>query len=396
MAAIEQDSDTFSLGQLWSDKRYRAVVMQIMVVFGVCLFLAFIAVNAVNNLEALGKTFGFEFLEAPANYDINQTLIPYNSRDTNFRAGVVGLLNTALVAFCGCLLATVLGFTFGVLRLSSNWLINRVVYCYVEFTRNVPVLVQILLWHGVIVHTLPQVREAISPVEGVYLSNRGFYVPRPIFEDAFLVVVIAFLVALVGSIFFSRWAKKQQEATGRIFPVLSISIAAIIGLPLIAFFIAGMPASLDEPAFATFNIRGGMVLKPEFTALCFALAIYTSAFIAEIVRSGIQSVSHGQTEAAFALGIKPSWTLRLVIIPQALRVIVPPLTSQYLNLTKNSSLAIAIGYMDIVATLGGITLNQTGKEMECMMIVLLIYLTISLIISSFMNWYNRRIALVER
>jgi len=396
MAAIEQDSESFSLGQLWSDKRYRAVLTQILVVAGVFIFVAWLAVNAVQNLEALGKSFGFEFLQEPASYDINQSLIPYNSRDTHFRAGVVGLINTGLIAVAGCIFATILGFIFGVLRLSSNWLINKIVYCYVEFTRNVPVLVQILLWHGVIVHTLPPPRDAMNPVEGVFLSNRGFYVPEPIFQPAFWLVVIAFLGAIAGMIFFSRWARKTQEATGKIYPVFTIGVAAILGLPLIVFFVSGMPLSFVLPEMGTFNIRGNMVLKPEFTALWFALSVYTSAFIAEIVRSGIQSVSHGQTEAAFALGIKPNWTMRLIIIPQALRVIVPPLTSQYLNLTKNSSLAIAIGYMDIVATLGGITLNQTGKEMECMMIVLLIYLTISLVISAFMNWYNRRIALVER
>lgn len=396
MAAIEQDSDRFSIGQIWSDKRYRAVLTQILVVLGVFAVGAYLAQNAVQNLEALGKTFGFGFLWEPASYDINQSLIPYNSRDTHFRAAVVGLINTALVAVAGCAFATVLGFIFGVLRLSSNWLINRIVYCYVEFTRNVPVLVQILLWHGVIVSTLPHPRQAASPMEGIFLSNRGFYVPAPIFESGVWLVVAAFLAAIIGAIVFKRWAKRQQEATGRIYPVFTVSALAIVGLPVVAFFLAGMPIALDQPELRGFNFQGGMVLRPEFTALWFALSVYTSAFIAEIVRSGIQSVSHGQTEAAFALGVRPNWTMRLIIIPQALRVIVPPLTSQYLNLTKNSSLAIAIGYMDIVATLGGITLNQTGKEMECMMLVLMIYLTISLLISAFMNWYNQRIALVER
>lgn len=396
MAAIEHDSEPLTLGRLWSDKRYRAVITQILVVAGMFMLIAFLATNAVQNLEALGKTFGFDFLWSPAGYDINQTLIPYTSRDTHFRAGVVGLLNTGLIAVTGCIFATVLGFILGVLRLSSNWLINRIVYCYIEFTRNVPVLVQILLWHGVIVHTFPPVKQAISPVDGVFLSIRGFYVPKPVFEDGFSFVVIAFLAAIGGMVIFSRWAKKHQEATGQIYPVFSIGVAAIIGLPLIAYFAVGMPLSFETPELRGFNFQGGMVLKPEYVALWFALSIYTAAFIAEIVRAGIQAVSHGQTEAAFALGIKPNWTMRLIIIPQALRVIVPPLTSQYLNLTKNSSLAIAIGYMDIMATFGGITLNQTGKEMEVMIIVLSIYLSVSLMISAFMNWYNRRIALVER
>ncbi len=396
MAAIEQDADSFSVGKLWSDKRYRAVLTQIFVISGVFVLLGFLATNAVQNLEALGKTFGFDFLWVPAGYDINQTLIPYSSRDSHFRAGVVGLLNTGLIAVCGCIFATILGFILGVLRLSHNWLISRIVYCYVEFTRNVPVLVQILLWHGIMVNTLPGVRQALSPTDGVFLSLRGFYVPKPIFEDAFLLVVVAFFATIVGMILFSRWAKKTQEATGKIYPVFSIGILAIIGVPVVAFFLAGSPVTLEYPELKGFNFQGGLVLKPEFTALWFALSIYTAAFIAEIVRAGIQAVSHGQTEAAYALGVKPSWTMRLIIIPQALRVIVPPLTSQYLNLTKNSSLAIAIGYMDIMGTFGGITLNQTGKEMEVMIIVLGVYLTISLVISAFMNWYNRRIALVER
>src|SRR3546814_225037 len=289
MAAIEQDSDRFSLGQIWSDKRYRAVLTQILVVAGVFFFIAFLAMNAVANLEQLGKTFGFGFLWEPASYDINQALISYTSRDTHFRAAVVGLINTGLIAVAGCVFATILGFTFGVLRLSSNWLINRMVYCYVEFTRNVPVLVQILLWHGVIVTTLPHPRDALSPMEGVYLSNRGFYVPAPVFESGFWIVVAAFLAGIAGTILFRRWAKKRQAETGQIYPVFTIGTAAILGLPVIAFFLAGMPASLDQPALATFNIRGGMVLKPEFTALWFALSVYTSSFITEIVRSDRKS-----------------------------------------------------------------------------------------------------------
>src|SRR3546814_759769 len=216
MAAIEQDSDRFSLGQIWSDKRYRAVLTQILVVAGVFFFIAFLAMNAVANLEQLGKTFGFGFLWEPASYDINQALISYTSRDTHFRAAVVGLINTGLIAVAGCVFATILGFTFGVLRLSSNWLINRMVYCYVEFTRNVPVLVQILLWHGVIVTTLPHPRDALSPMEGVYLSNRGFYVPAPVFESGFWIVVAAFLAGIAGTILFRRWAKKGQAEPGQI------------------------------------------------------------------------------------------------------------------------------------------------------------------------------------
>ena len=372
--------------------------MQILVIAGLFAFLAFIVNNAVENMAALGKTFGFSFLQAPSSYDINQAFIEYTSRSSHFRAGLVGIINTGVIAVCGIFLATVLGFLFGVLRLSNNWLISRIVYCYVEFTRNVPVLVQILLWHGIIVTTLPVPKKAAeSDILGIaFLSNRGFYVPSPVFGDGAWLAGVALLVAVVFAIVFRKWARGVQDATGKIYPVFTISVAAIVGLPLLAFAVMGFPVTWDIPELTGFNFKGGAVLKPEFTALCLALSLYTAAFIAEIVRSGIQAVSHGQTEASSALGIKSSWTLRLVVIPQALRVIIPPLTSQYLNLTKNSSLAIAIGYMDIVATLGGITLNQTGKEMECILIVMAIYLTFSISISLFMNWYNQHIALVER
>jgi general L-amino acid transport system permease protein len=388
--------DDGGLLRFWRDKRIRAVITQILVIAGLFAFLGYIGSNAITNLEALGKDFGFEFLVSPASYDINQTLIEYDSRSPHYRAAMVGILNTLLVAVCGVAFATILGFTLGVLRLSKNWLASRLVYGYIEITRNVPVLVQILLWHGIIVHSFPHPKQAIIPAEGFALSNRGLYMPKPLFEPDFWVVVAAFAVAVLISFIFARWAKAQQNATGKIYPVISISLALLVGLPLVAYFLSGQPLSFESPEMKGFNFKGGMVIKPEFAALWWALSIYTAAFIAEIVRAGIQAITHGQTEAAYALGLRPNRTLRLIIIPQALRVIVPPLTSQYLNLTKNSSLAIAIGYMDIVATLGGITLNQTGKEMECMMLVLFIYLCFSITISLFMNWYNRRIALVER
>ena len=396
MAAVDAAAQGGGASSLWTDKRFRAVITQILVIAGLFAFLAFIINNAIENLEALGKSFGFDFLEEPASYDINQTLIEYDSRDTHFRAMLVGILNTALVAVVGIFIATLVGFILGVLRLSKNWLVNRLAYCYVEFTRNVPVLVHILLWHGIIVHSFPVPRQAMEVTEGWFLTNRGFFVPKPVAEPAFWAVVVALGIGIAFTIAFRRWAKKVQDETGKIYPVLWIALGAIIGLPLLVFLVTGMPLVWETPELRGFNFQGGMVLKPEFTALTLALALYTAAFIAEIVRAGIESVSHGQTEAAHALGIRHGRTLRLVIIPQALRVVVPPLTSQYLNLTKNSSLAIAIGYMDIVATIGGISLNQTGREMECMIIVLLLYLSFSLVISLFMNWYNKRIALVER
>jgi general L-amino acid transport system permease protein len=385
-----------ALLRLWNDKEARSVIFQILTVVGVFAFLGYIGTNAVANLERVGKTFSFDFLGFPSSYDINQHLIEYTSQSTHFRAGVVGLLNTLLVAVSGIILASILGFVFGVLRLSHNWLINRIVYCFIEFTRNVPVLLHILLIHGIIIHSLPHPRQAINLGDEIFFSNRGVTIPKPDFQDAFMLTILAFVVGIVGFVIFKNWARKKQEATGHIYPVFWVGLGAIVGLPILTYIVTGMPIVWETPVMGKFNLRGGLVVIPEFIALWLALSLYTSAFIAEIVRAGILSVSHGQWEASMALGMRRSRTLNLIIIPQALRVIVPPLTSQYLNLTKNSSLAIAIGYMDIVATLGGISLMQTGKEMETMMIVLAIYLVISLLISSFMNWYNQRIKLVER
>lgn len=386
----------FSLSRIWSDKESRSVIIQILVIAGLFAFLFYIVNNAIANLAALGKTFGFDFLWSESNYDINQTLIEYDSRSSHFRAGVVGVINTLLIAVSGIILSTIVGFILGVLRLSPNWLVNRISYCYVEFVRNVPVLVHILLIHGIIVNTLPRPQQALAVADGVFLSNRGFFVPKPLFESAFWLVVAAFVAGIVFTYFYRRHARRKQALTGQQSPVFWMGIGAVIGLPTLMFFITGTPLAWETPELKGFNFRGGMALKPEFVALWLALSLYTAAFIAEIVRAGIEAVSHGQTEASYALGLPRGRTMNLVIIPQALRVIVPPLTSQYLNITKNSSLAIAIGYMDIVATIGGITLNQTGREMECMIIVLGLYLTFSLLISAAMNWYNQRISLVER
>ena len=386
----------FRLSDIWTNERSRSLVIQIVALLVLFLTLAWIVNNTVQNLENLGVETGYGFLEQPASYDINQRLVEYSSRSTHARAALVGFLNTVLVAVTGIIFATLLGFMVGVLRLSNNWLVSRLMTAYVEFTRNVPVLLHILLWYGIVLHVLPHPKEAIEPISGLFLSNRGFYLPRPVFEDFAWVIPASLVATLVGVYLFARHARRVQERTGKIYPVLTMSLAAIIAVPVVAYFAAGSPAHLDWPALKGFNYKGGIALKPEFFALWFALSIYTAAFIAEIVRGGIVAVSHGQTEAAFSLGIKPGWTMRLVVIPQALRVIVPPLISQYLNLTKNSSLAIAVGYMDLTATIGRISLNQTGRALECMSILLTIYLLISLMISAFMNWYNKRIRLVER
>ena len=396
MAELAATGEGVSLSRLWNDKTARAVLIQILTMVLLAAFIAYIVSNAIANLEAIGKTFSFGFLSEPASYDINQHLIPYTSRSTHLRAAVVGLLNTLLVAACGIVLTTLLGFTLGVLRLSSNWLVNRMAYWWIEMTRNVPVLLHILLIHGIIVTSLPRPKQAIDVGSTFFLSNRGFFVPSPQFEPAFWAVAIAFVAAIAFAVAFARYARKVQDETGKRYPVLWINLAALVLLPALVYVIAGRPMTWQFPELKGFNYQGGMVLRPEFLALWLALSYYTSSFIAEIVRAGILSVSYGQTEAAYALGLRPNRTLSLIIIPQALRVIVPPLASQYMNLTKNSSLAIAIGYMDLVATIGGISLMQTGKEMETMIIVLLTYLALSLAISAFMNWYNQRIKLVER
>ncbi|MEM7564386.1 MAG: ABC transporter permease subunit [Pseudomonadota bacterium] len=395
MAATDTNNPSL-LYRIVNDKETRSVAIQIITLSLLFAFVFYIVRNAVINLETIGKGYSFDFLKDPSNYDINQTLIEYDSRSSHITATFVGILNTLLVASVGIFIATVVGFVLGVLRLSKNWLINRVVYCYIEYVRNVPVLLHILLVHGIVVNSLPIPRNAINIDDTFFLTNRGFYTPKPLFEPAMWAVLIAFIIGIVFSIWFKMYAKKVQDATGKIYPVLLISLAAIFLTPILVYFIVGSPMTFELAELKGFNFKGGLVLRPEFLALTLALALYTAASIAEIVRAGIQAISHGQTEAAFALGIKPTRTMQLVIIPQALRVIIPPLSSQYLNLTKNSSLAIAIGYMDIVATIGGISLNQTGREMECMTIVLALYLAFSLMISAFMNWYNKRMKLVER
>ena len=384
------------LNNIWRNEKSREIIVQIFVLLCIGWFLSWLIANVDANFKALGKDISFEFLFIPAGYDINQYLIEYNNRDSHLRAGIVGLLNTGLVAFFGMILATVLGVFLGIIRLSKNWLASKIAYWYIEFSRNVPILLHILLWHGIIINTLPHPRQALNLGDLTFLSNRGFYIPKPLTENGIELVYLFLVIAIIFAVLFYKFAKRKQDLTGVQYPVFWINLSVIIILPSIAFFVSGMPISLEIPALKGFNFRGGMHMSPELAALTFALGIYTAAFIAEIVRAGIMAVDKGQREAAESIGLKPSKVMNLVILPQARRVIIPPLTSQYLNLTKNSSLAIAIGYMDLVATLGGISLNQTGREMETMVIVMLIYLSVSLSISAFMNWYNNKSKLVGR
>ncbi len=380
---------------LLNDPTVRSILYQVMAVAGTVLFIWYLAHNTVENLERQQIASGFGFLEREAGFELSESLIEYSATETYGRAMVVGLLNTFKVAFLGIVFATVLGTIIGVARLSSNWLVAKLAAVYVETLRNIPLLLQLFLWYAVITESLPGPRQALNPATGVFLSNRGFKFPFPEPDPAFTLMGIAFLVA-IGVIYgLSRWAKRRQDLTGEQFPVFPVSLGIIIGLPFLAWLVGGAPTALSVPELKGFNFQGGMTISPEFAALFFGLSTYTAAFIAEIVRSGIMAVAHGQTEAARALGLQSGQNLRLVLLPQALRIIIPPTTSQYLNLTKNSSLAVAIGYPDLVAV-GNTTLNQTGQALEAIAIFMAVYLGISLAISAFMNWYNNRIALKER
>ena len=380
----------------FSNERFRSIFFQTLVVGLFALGIFFIVQTTAYNLEKRNIATGWRFLSDPAGFDISfSPFLDFKSTDTHLKVYFVGVLNTLLVSITGCIAATILGFLVGIIRLSSNWLLSRISYIYVEFTRNVPLLLQIILWYSILIQ-LPRVKQSLQFLDVFYISNRGLYSPRPIFESGFTYIFIAIILALISSFLIRRWAKKRQDTSGEQFPVLYTSFGLIFIIPLVLFFILGSPMSFEHPEMKGFNFKGGLVIRPEFIAMFLALSIYTAAFISETVRAGILSVTKGQREASAALGLKQSWIMRLIIIPQALRVIVPPLTSQYLNLTKNSSLGIAVGYADLVHGFGGISLNQTGQAIECMVIVMATYLTISLTISFFMNIYNRSIQFKEK
>ncbi|MFK7861994.1 MAG: amino acid ABC transporter permease [Granulosicoccus sp.] len=383
----------------WRDPDKRAIVYQIVVVAGIFWLLYKMITNTATNMESQGLASGFGFLESSAGFGIISTpFVPYTEESSYFTVFLVGLVNTIIVAAVGCLLALVLGFIVGIARLSSNWLVKKVATFYVELFRNVPLLLQILFWYSAVLKPLPGPRELHEAGDSVFFSinNRGLIFAEPIGQPGFQYVWYAFFAAIVISWLLNKWATARQMRTGNQFPVFSTNALLIIGAPLIVYMILGRPLEFVPAEMSRFALRGGVTIIPEFVALLMALVIYTAAYIAEIVRAGIQAVSHGQTEAASALGIKPTHRMRLVVVPQAMRVIVPPLTSQFLNLTKNSSLATAIAYPDLFSVFAGTTLNQTGQAVEIMAMTLAVYLTLSLLTSGFMNWYNSRIALVER
>ncbi len=383
----------------WRDPDKRAIVYQVVVVAVIVWLLYSIVNNTATNMEARGLASGFGFLSTSAGFGIISTpFVPYSEASNYFTVFLVGLVNTIIIAFVGCVLALILGFVVGIARLSNNWLVKKVATFYVELFRNVPLLLQILFWYSAVLKPLPGPRELHEAGDSVLFSinNRGLIFAEPIGQPGFQYVWYAFFAAIVITWLLKKWATARQMRTGNQFPMLTAGLLLIVGVPLLVFLIMGRPLEFAPAQMSRFALQGGVTIIPEFVALLMALVIYTASYIAEIVRAGIQAVSHGQTEAASALGIKPTHRMRLVVIPQAMRVIVPPLTSQFLNLTKNSSLATAIAYPDLFSVFAGTTLNQTGQAVEIMAMTLAVYLTLSLLTSGFMNWYNSRITLVER
>jgi general L-amino acid transport system permease protein len=397
MATDPQAAPPPARAVFYNDPKVRSIAYQVVLCVIVALLVYGAVSNAITNLQKAHIASGFGFWSDTAGFDISQTLIEFNSATSTYgQAFWVGLLNTLLVAGLGIIFATILGFTIGIMRLSKNWLIAKVATGYVELVRNLPLLLQLLFWYNAVLKALPDIRDSYKLIGGGLLNNRGLFLPKPIAQAGFGFVDIALVLGILGAIIFYRWARKRQMATGQQAPVLWVTLGLVVGLPLAVFFAAGLPLQFGFPAAGRFNISGGIEVLPEFFALLIGLSIYTAAFIAEVVRAGILAVSHGQTEASYSLGLRPGPTLRLIVVPQAMRVIIPPLTSQYLNLTKNSSLAVAIGYPDLVQVFTGTVLNQTGQAVEVVAITMLVYLTISLTTSLLMNVYNARIALVER
>ena len=396
MTAVAE-SRTTSSGSLWRNEFARGIILQLLVAAAIVAVAAFFIYNTSVNLNKRGIASGFGFLRNIAGFDISITLIPFSiASSTNARAFLVSLINTLLVSAIGIVLATILGFVIGVARLSRNFIIRTLAAVYVDVLRNVPLLVQIIFWYFGVLTTLPSVKQSIRIFDVFFLNGRGLYMPAPQLQPGFWILPVVMVIGIGAAVAVSVWARRRQMRTGQQFHSFWSGLALIVGLPLVVGLVGGFHVIWSSPELKGFNFAGGMVVLPEFVAILLALSIYTAAFIAEIVRAGVQAVSHGQTEAASALGLRPGQVTRLVILPQALRVIVPPLTSQYLNLIKNSSLAVVIGYPELVSVFMGTVLNQTGQAVEVIAITMAVYLVISLLISLFMNWYNRRIALVER
>jgi general L-amino acid transport system permease protein len=379
----------------WYDPRKRSILYQLGVLAMVGLLGYYLVSNTIANLERQAIATGFGFLEKEAAFEIGESLISYSAADKYARALLVGVLNTLLVSFIGIILTVILGTFIGIARLSTNWLVSRLAAVYIEVFQDIPVLLQLFFLYAFFYEMLPSPRQALSPFAGVFLTNRGLVFAVPEFHPAHMYMGVAFLAGCVSVFFLRRWARKRQAKTGMAFPVFRVSVGILVLLPLLAWMAGGSPTTMSVPVLKVFNFQGGFNVSPEFTALLLGLVLYTAAFVAEVVRAGIQSVSKGQREAAMSIGLKQGQVLNLIILPQSLRVIIPPLTSQMLNLTKNSSLAVAIGYPDFVSV-AGTAINQTGQAIEGVAMIMLVYLFFSLSTSAFMNWYNKKMALVER
>ena len=379
----------------WLNPKVRAILFQLITFCVVGLLAYYLVSNTLINLKKQKIATGFSFLQKESSFEIGESLILYSAASTYGRALLVGALNTVKVAFIGVIITIMLGTVIGVARLSSNWLLSKLAAIYIEVMQDIPILLQLFFWYAIFYETLPSPQEAVSAGAGIYMSNRGVAFTIPEAHPAHEHMALALFAACMIVYLIRRWARRRQEKTGKIFPTFRVGIAIILGLPFITWLAFGAPMAMDVPKLVGFNFEGGLTVSPEFIALLLGLVLYTAAFVAEVVRAGIQSVSKGQKEAAMAIGLRPALVLNLVILPQALRVIVPPLTSQMLNLTKNSSLAVAIGYPDFVSV-ANTTINQTGQSIEGVALIMAVYLFFSLSTSAFMNWYNKKVALVER
>lgn len=379
----------------WRDPDKRAIVFQVIALLGVAFISYYLFTNTQANLERQSIATGFGFLDTEAGFEIGESVIEYSAADSYADALLVGALNTLKVSFIGIIFTTIFGTIIGIARLSSNWLIAKLAAGYIEVMQNIPVLLQLFFWYAIFYESFPAPRQALNPIRGVFLCNRGLIFAVPEAHAAHAMMGWAFVAALAIGWGLNRWGRQRQARTGQIFPAVRVTLALCFALPLFVWLANGAPTAMDVPELRGFNFNGGVTVSPEFSALLMGLVLYTAAFVAEIVRAGIQSVGRGQVEAAMAVGLRPSQVLHLVVLPQALRVIIPPLTSQMLNLTKNSSLAIAIGYADFVAVTNT-TINQTGQAIEGVALIMVVYLFFSLSTSFFMNWYNRKMALVER
>lgn len=392
---VSNNQNKSAKSYFWNDEKTRGILYQIVTACFVALLGYYLISNVQSNMEKQAIASGFGFMEKEAAFELGESIIEYSAADSYGRALLVGILNTLKISFIGMILTTILGTLIGIASLSSNWLISKLATAYVELLQNIPVLLQLFFFYALFYEAFPSPRQALNPFYGLFLTNRGIDFAVPAAHEAHGYMFWAFLLSCIIVYLLNRWAHKRQDATGEQFPLFWVGTGIIIGLPALVWLVFGAPMAMNVPELKGFNFTGGFNISPEFAALLIGLVLYTAAFVAQIVRAGVQSISHGQTEAAMSIGLKQKHVLKLVIFPQALRVIVPPLTSQLLNLTKNSSLAVAIGFPDFVAV-AGTTINQTGQAVEGVALMMCAYLIFSLSTSAFMNWYNKKIAIIER